>query len=398
MLEEVIVLDLSRALAGPYAGMVLADLGARVIKVEAPHGDDSRGWGPPFVGEGSDRESTYYLSCNRNKESVVADLHTPDGRELLSRLIKQADALIENFRPGVMDRLGFSAEQMRALNPRLIICSISGFGHDGPEAQRPGYDQIAQGEAGFMSLTGPSPTEPTKVGVPIADLLAGMNTVIGVLAALSDRARTGHGRVVRTSLLAGLVAIHAYQGTRWTIAGEVPQAMGNHHPSIAPYGTFNTSDGIIQIAVGSEKLWHSFSTAIGLATDDPSLATNALRVENRSRLTNDINMILRECPTAHWQGVFDEAGIPCGRVRALDEVYQWEQTTSQGLVVDVAHPRLGTIQLPGSPLRFDDNRHSGGIAVHRAPPELGEHTEAVLTRLAGLTTDEIAALRERNIV
>jgi crotonobetainyl-CoA:carnitine CoA-transferase CaiB-like acyl-CoA transferase len=249
--------------------MMLGDLGARVIKVENPDGgDDTRGWGPPFVGPTDSPESTYFLSCNRNKESITLDLKSDQGKAILTRLVKHADVLIENFRPGVLDRLGFTTERLHELNPRLVVLSISGFGHDGPEGGRAGYDQIAQGEAGLMSLTGPSPDDPTRVGVPIGDLLAGMYGAYGAVAALHERNSTGLGRVVRTSLLASIVGVHAFQGTRYTVAGEIPRASGNHHPSIVPYGLFHCSDGFLQIAVGSENLWRSFAPALGVDKPD----------------------------------------------------------------------------------------------------------------------------------
>jgi crotonobetainyl-CoA:carnitine CoA-transferase CaiB-like acyl-CoA transferase len=237
-LAGIVVVDLSRALAGPHATQMLGDLGARVIKVEAPgHGDDTRGWGPPFVGE--PRQSTYFLSTNRNKESIALDLKDDSeggDRDVLLKLVDKADVLVENFRTGVLDRLGLGIESLVERNPRLVVLSITGFGHDGPEGGRAGYDQIAQGEAGLMSLTGTGPDDPQRVGVPIADLLSGMYGAYGVLAALLQRERTGRGQVVRTSLLASVVGVHAFQGTRWTVAGEVGRAQGNHHPSIAPYG------------------------------------------------------------------------------------------------------------------------------------------------------------------
>ncbi|MGH3510624.1 MAG: CaiB/BaiF CoA transferase family protein, partial [Nocardioidaceae bacterium] len=279
MLDDLVVIDLTRALAGPHAAMMLGDLGARVIKVEAPAtGDDSRSWGPPFVGPEDAPESTYFMSCNRNKESVTADLKSDEGRAFLTRLVAHADVILENFRTGVMDRLGFSDERLHAINPRLVICSITGFGHDGPEGGRAGYDQIAQGEGGLMSLTGPGPDQPTRVGVPIGDLLAGMYAAYGVLAALHERQTTGLGRVVRTSLLSSIVGVHAYQGTRWTVAGGVPQALGNHHPSIAPYGLFHTGDVPIQIACGNDNQWRTLSGLLGI--DDPRFATNPSRVEH----------------------------------------------------------------------------------------------------------------------
>ncbi len=253
LLDDIVVIDLTRALAGPHAAMMLGDLGARVIKVETPDGgDDSRGWGPPFVGPPDEPISTYFMSANRNKESVTADLKSDDGKTLLRRLVAQADVLLENFRPGVLDRLGFSNDHLQAINPRLVIMSITGFGHDGPQGGRAGYDQIAQGEAGLMSLTGNGAWDPMKVGVPVGDLLAGMYGAYGVLAALHERERSGRGRVVRTSLLASIVGVHAYQGTRWTVAGEVPTAIGNQHPSISPYGLFHTADAPVQVACGSE--------------------------------------------------------------------------------------------------------------------------------------------------
>jgi crotonobetainyl-CoA:carnitine CoA-transferase CaiB-like acyl-CoA transferase len=381
-LDGYLVIDLTRALAGPHAAMMLADLGARVIKVETPvSGDDTRGWGPPFVGPEDDPVSTYYLSCNRDKESVTADLKSDGGRALLEDLVQRADALLENFRPGVLDRLGFGEDRLRELNPRLVVLSITGFGHDGPDASRAGYDQIAQGEAGLMSITGP-PGEPTRVGLPIGDLLAGMYGAFGVLAALLERERTGRGSVVRTSLLAAIVGVHAFQGTRWTVAHEVPQGPGNHHPSIAPYGLFHAADAPIQIAVGAESQWRVFAPLVGLDPDDTRFATNRARVAHRPELMAAIDAALLEAPAAEWLAHLDRIGVPAGKVRTLDEVYDWEQTRSQGLVITVDHPVLGRIELPGPPLRFGDRPYAGGREVHAAPPLLGEHDDAVRAWLA----------------
>jgi formyl-CoA transferase len=372
-----LVIDLTKALAGPHASMMLGDLGARVIKVEPPgRGDDSRGWGPPFVGPEDDAVSTYFMSCNRNKESVTADLKAPDGRALLERLVSRADVLVENYRPGALDRWGIGAEWMHQVNPRLVILSITGFGHDGPEGGRAGYDQIAQGEAGLMSLTGP-PGEPTRVGVPIADLLAGMYGAYGVLAALLARDRTGVGTVVRTSLLAAVVGVHAFQGSRWTVAHEVPAGPGNHHPSIAPYGLFHAADAAIQVAVGSESQWRVFAPVVGIDPDDPRFLTNRDRVAHRAELIVEIDTALAREKADVWLARLDEAGVPAGRVRRLDEVYEWEQTRSQGLVITVDHPVLGRVELPGPPLRFGDLPYAGGRAEHLPPPGLGEHEEAV---------------------
>ncbi|HEY0167286.1 MAG TPA: CoA transferase [Jatrophihabitans sp.] len=376
-LADLLVIDLSRALAGPHAAMMLGDQGARVIKVEAPgHGDDTRGWGPPFLHptEG-ERESTYFLSCNRNKESITLDLKDPAGAATLARLVRQADVLVENFRTGVLDRLGFSMDRLHELNPGLVILSITGFGHDGPEGGRPGYDQIAQGEGGLMSLTGSSPDEPTKVGVPIADLLAGMYGAYGVLAALHERRATGRGQVVRTSLLAGMVGVHAFQGTRYTVAGEVPQVAGRHHPSICPYGLFSAADGMVQIAVGSDRLWEAFAAAFGL--DRPQWSRNADRVADREAVIAAVDKAFGGYTRERLMALLSELGTPAGQVRSLDEVYEWEQTRSQGLLIEVEHPSLGAVALPGPPVRYD----TGGRQEHQPPPTLGQHNDAVLAWL-----------------
>ncbi|GAA1131140.1 CoA transferase [Nocardioides aquiterrae] len=374
-LSDLLVLDLTRALAGPHAGMMLGDMGARVIKIEPPTGDDTRSWGPPFIGDEEERESTYFLSANRNKESMVLDLKNPADCEVLEKLVARADVLMENYRVGVLDRLGFPVSRLHELNPRLVVLSISGFGHDGPEAKRAGYDQIAQGEGGLMSITGTS--QPTKVGVPIADLIAGMNGAFGVLAALHERTRTGVGRVVRTSLLAGMIGVHAFQGTRWTVAGEVPGLAGDHHPSIAPYGMFATATAPVQIACGSEGLWRSLCAAFGWDPAEPSFATNPLRVANRDALVARIEGLFATEPAEHWLALLAEAGVPSGKVRSMDDVYSWEQTLSQGLLLSVAHATQGELRLPGSPIRFDDNPYSGGRSEHLAPPTLGQHDESI---------------------
>ncbi|MDH6238347.1 CoA transferase [Cryobacterium sp. CG_9.6] len=375
-----VVVDLSRALAGPHASMMLADLGARVIKVETPGtGDDTRGWGPPFVGPADDPQSTYFLSCNRNKESIALDLKSDDGRSVLTELLLRADVVVENFRPGVLDRLGFSPEAMHALNPSLVILSITGFGHDGPESSRSGYDQIVQGEAGLMSLTGSAPDDPQRVGVPIADLLSGMYGAFGLLAALLERERTGVGQVVRTSLLASLVGVHAFQGTRATVAGEVPEAQGNHHPSIAPYGLFACRKGSVQISIGSEKLWATFAREFGLDPDRPEYASNAQRVRNRDDLKREITDVFAHFDAADLLAKLDTAGLPAGKVRSLDEVYKWDQVLSQGLLIEVDHDVLGPINLPGPPLRFfgPADEFETTNTQHTAPPVLNQHGDHI---------------------
>jgi crotonobetainyl-CoA:carnitine CoA-transferase CaiB-like acyl-CoA transferase len=371
-LADLLVLDLSRVVTGPYAAMMLGDLGARVIKVERPEGDDTRHWGPPFVGPEGRRESTYFLSVNRNKESIVLDLKRADDVGVVERLVERADVVVENFRPGVLARLGLGHDRLLELNRGLVVLSITGFGHDGPEAQRPGYDQILQGEAGLMGFTGP-PGEPTKVGVPIADLLAGMFGAYGVLAALRERDRGGAGQVVRTSLLAGVVATHSYQGGRYLIGGEVPEPGGNRHPSIAPYRTYRCSDGVIQVAVGNEAIWRRFATLLELDPDDPRFATNSARMEHSDALDPLIAARLASDTATSWLERFREHGIPAGEVRSLDKVYASPQVRSQGLIVETDHPTLGSIRTPGPPLRFDRS----GAPDHVAPPTLGEHSDAI---------------------
>jgi crotonobetainyl-CoA:carnitine CoA-transferase CaiB-like acyl-CoA transferase len=383
-LDGILVVDLSRALAGPHATMMLGDLGARVLKVEAPgSGDDTRGWGPPFVdppgSDGGDgRESTYFLSANRNKESLTLDLKSDPDRDLLLDLVRRADVLVENFRTGVLDRLGLGFERLHEVNPRLVVLSITGFGHDGPEGGRAGYDQIVQGEGGLMSLTGSGPDDPQKVGVPIADLLAGMYGASGVLAALLERERTGQGTVVRTSLLAATVGVHAFQGTRWTVAGEVGRAQGNHHASIAPYGLFHCADGFVQIAVGSEGLWRRFCAAFDVDPATPGLATNGERVAHREQTIEVVERAFAGWDAADLLVHLSEVGIPAGKVRSMDEVYAWEQLDSQGLKISVDHATLGTLTLPGPPLRFfDPTGREVTRDTHAAPPTLGAATEAV---------------------
>ena len=320
------------------------------------------------------------MSANRNKESLVLDLKDPPGAEVLAALVRRADVLLENFRVGVLDRLGFGVDRLHELNPRLVIGSITGFGHDGPEAHRAGYDQIAQGEGGLMSVTGTE--QPTKVGVPIADLLAGMNLAYGVTAALHERHTTGVGRVVRTSLLSGVVGVHAFQGTRWLLGGEVPGIAGAHHPAIAPYGLFATASSPLQVAVGSENLWRKFATAVGIDPADPRFLTNRERVAHRDDLIAVIEGVFADESAEHWLALLHDSGVPAGKVRTMDDVYEWEQVRSQGLVLEVDHPAYGALELTGSPLRFDDATYSGGREHHLPPPLLGEHNAAIRAWLA----------------
>jgi crotonobetainyl-CoA:carnitine CoA-transferase CaiB-like acyl-CoA transferase len=373
---DLLVIDLSRAVAGPHAAMMFGDLGAKVIKIEQPGtGDEARTWGPPFV-QGSDgrQVSTYFLAANRNKDSITLNLKDPADMAQLQQLLMTADVLIENFRPGTLARLGLTDHALQELNPRLVVLSISGFGHDGPEGERPGYDQIAQGEAGLMSVTGSGPDDPQRVGVPIADLLAGIYGAYGVLAALHERNHTGRGQIVRTSLLAAVVSSHGYQGTAWTVAGVCGNARGNHHPSIVPYGLFRCGQGAVQIACGNDPQWQKLAMEFGLDIDE-GLRTNQQRVERRTDVIRMLEDAFSSLTITEVLTRLAAVGVPAGRVRSIDEVYGWEQTRSQGLIVDVQHDSLGPIQLPGPALRFFDVEGDEEIETtlrhHEPPPLLG---------------------------
>ena len=374
------VLDLSRVLAGPYAAMLLGDLGAEVVKVERPGaGDDTRHWGPPFARAADGEESTYFLSVNRGKRSVVIDLKDPAEREFIDSLVRWADVLVENFRPGVMDRLELGDARLAELNPALIRLEITGFGTRGPDAGRVGYDQILQAEGGLMSLTGTNASGEVKVGVPIADVTAGLFGVIGVLSALVERARSGVGQQVSTSLLAAQVGIHTFQATRYLIAGEVPGPSGNHHPTVAPYGMFQAADGPLVIAVGNDEIWLRFAPLIGLEPADPRFKTNALRLAHLAELHQVVAERLASRTVAQWLELLRRAAVPAGELKTLDRVYESEQARAAGLVWEVEHPRLGRIRLPGNPLHFSRSALAPGLP----PPSLGEHTAELRDDLLG---------------
>ena len=366
--------------------MILGDLGADVIKLEQPGtGDDTRQWGPPFMPTPAGRESTYFLSTNRNKRSVTVDMKDPNERSFLEQLVRWADVLVENFRPGVMDRLDLGDEQLAELNPSLVRLSISGFGDDGPDARRVGYDHILQAEGGVMSLTG-SPEGPmVKVGVPIADITAGLYGVIGILAGLVERVASGRGQRVSTSLLAGQIGLHTFQGTRYLVAGEVPPLSGNQHPTVCPYGVFEASDGPIVIAVGNDAIWSRFAPLVGLDPYDEDFVTNADRIAHTSQLTPLIHAGLAGHSVGEWLELFNDAGVPAGEVKTFDAVYASEQVRQQNLVWTAQHSTLGTIELPGSPLRYSRSN----VGLRLAPPTLGEHSDEVRRELAGDGTIDV---------
>jgi crotonobetainyl-CoA:carnitine CoA-transferase CaiB-like acyl-CoA transferase len=390
-LDGVVVLDLTRALAGPYCTLMLGDLGADVIKVESPEGDESRTWGPPFV----NGETSYFMTVNRNKRSIILNLKQPAAVEVLHRLARGADVLVENFRPGTLARLGLSPHTALELNPRLVYCAITGFGQDGPRRDQPAYDLILQGMGGVMSLTGPPDGGPNKAGIPIGDLAAGMFAAYAIAAALYERERSGQGQIVDTSLLGGQVALLSYQAGAYFATGRAPGRVGNRHSQIAPYETFATADGHVNIGVANEALWARFCEALELQPlrADPRFTTNGERVANRETLVAAIAPRLRELPSAEVLRRLEAAGVPCGPIYDLAEVFADPQTEHLGLKPTVEHPRAGQWNMPGLPYRL--SRTPGGVRL--PAPLLGEHTDAILAAL-DYTPADVAALRATGAV
>jgi len=390
-LDDLLVVDLSRALAGPYCTMMLADLGARVVKVETPQGgDDTRGWGPPFY----DGESAYFLSINRNKQSLALNLKDPRGRDLLLRLIRRADVLVENFRPGTMDRLGLGYPAIHETAPRLVYCSISGFGQTGPYRERPAYDLIVQGMGGIMGITGEPDGAPMRVGVAIADICAGMFAAYGILAALRVRERTGTGQWVDAAMLDGQVAWMTYMAANYFATGDNPPRVGSAHLNLVPYQPFPTRDGFVNVAVGSEGLWHKFCEALEMPiASDRRFATNADRVRNRGLLLELLMPVFARRTTAEWVERLLQAGVPAGPIYGMNEVMEDPQVHHREMVVEVAHPRAGRIRVNGVPVKFSET--PGGVVA--PPPTLGEHTEAVAREL-GYDDTEIVGLRRDGVI
>lgn len=399
-LSGIRVIDLSTVLAGPYATMVLADLGADVIKVEPPDGDATRGWGPPWVGDpaAGTRTAAYYLAVNRNKRSLRLDLKSAEGANVLRRLLVRGDVLVDNLRPGSLDRLGFDDATLRELNPSLIHLAINGYGTTGPAANRPGYDFVIQAVGGLMSITGDPDRDaghPTKVGVAISDVVTGLYAAIGILAAVIARDDLGHGQRVDVSLLGSTLAVLVNQAQNAFVSGRAPGRLGNAHPNIVPYETFATADGELAVAVGSERQWPRFCEAIGLPelATDPRFATNGDRVDNRDALRPLIADRLVTRATAQWTAELDAAEVPNGAVADVLAAFDSAEATSLGMSTEVEHPTLGVLRQAGIPLVFEATPG----AVRTAPPLLGEHTDQVLAEL-GYSVAEIAALRESGAV
>lgn len=392
-LQNIHVLDLTRVLAGPYCTMLLGDMGAEVIKVEEPgRGDDTRAFGPPFVGG----EAAYYLSVNRNKKSLTLNLKAPEARRILQRLVRWADVLVENFRPGTMERMGLGYQTVKAWNRRLIYCSISGFGESGPDAGRAGYDLIVQGESGLMDLTGDPNGPPFKVGTAVGDLVSGIMAAHAIVLALYARNRTGAGQQVEIAMLDVVTGLLAYNAGIYFATGQSPTRRGNQHPTIVPYETFKTSDGWLNIGAANDSLWARYCQVIERPDlrDDPRFATAPKRVEHRNELIPILNEVMAKRSRKEWTARLDAAGIPCGQIRTVGEVLTSPHLKARGMIVSLPHPTAGSVTVTGIPLGL---KGTPG-AIRTAPPLLGQHTEELLTRIAGCRPSAIARLRQAGVI
>ncbi|MGI6286433.1 CoA transferase [Neomoorella humiferrea] len=389
-LNGIKVIDLTRVLAGPFCTMILGDLGADVIKIEAPEGDEARNFGPFVKGE-----SAYFMSINRNKRSMVLNLKDPRGREILKELVRQADVLVENFRPGTTAKLGISYEELYPLNPRLIYASCSGFGQTGPYRGRPAYDIIIQAMGGIMSITGQPGGEPTRVGASIGDITAALFTVIGILAALAERERSGKGQYIDISMLDCQVAILENAIARYSVAGEVPKPIGNRHPSITPFTTLRTRDGYIVIAVGNDNLWRKFCEAVKRPDliDDPRFKTNPLRTQNWDELYPILCSIFSEYTSEEALAVMEAAGVPCGPLQDVGQVFHDPQIRHREMVLPIEHPVAGSLWMAGTPLKL--SRTPGKIA--RPAPTLGQDTYAILREM-GYSESQLKELEAEGVI
>lgn len=386
------VLDLSRVLAGPYCTMILSDLGAEVVKVEAPGGsDDTRAWGPPYRGG----ESAYYMSANRNKKAITVNLKDEQGKEIIKKLIKKSDIVIENFKSGTMERLGLGYEQLKAVNPKIIHCSITGFGKSGPYKDLPGYDYIIQAMGGLMSITGSQESGPMKVGVAIADVLTGLYATVGILAAVNERNESGLGQSIDISLFDSQVSSLVNVASNYLVSGQIPQLLGNLHPNIVPYQTFPTADKQMVIAVGNDRQFSKLTQVIGqpeLAGDE-RFSTNPKRLENKEELIEIISDKLKKRTSGEWLTLLNESGIPAGPINNLEELFQDEQIAARNMVQVVEHPTAGKISLVGSPLKL--SRTPAEVRSH--PPLAGEHTEVILKEL-GYSEAEVNQLKSSEVI
>lgn len=391
-LSNIKVLDLTRVLAGPYCTMILGDLGAEVIKVEAPGGsDDTRYWGPPY----KETESAYYLCANRNKRAITVNLKEEQGREIVKKLVKEADVIIENFKTGTMEKWGLHYPKLKQINPRIIHCSITGFGQTGPYHRLAGYDYIIQAMAGLMSITGSKESGPMKVGVAIADIVTGLYANIGILAALQERERSGEGQSIDISLFDSQLSALANVASNYLISGKVPNLLGNQHPNIVPYQPFSTKDGEMVIAVGNDGQFKKLCMLLKLEelAEDEKFKTNTNRLANREELSILMERQLKTKTSREWLAVFHEANIPAGPIQNLKEVFADPQVRERGMVVHMDHPTAGSIDLVGSPLKLSRTP----VVMEKHPPLAGEHTEEILIEI-GYSQEEIDQYKNLNII
>jgi formyl-CoA transferase/CoA:oxalate CoA-transferase len=390
-LEGIRILDFTRFMSGPFATMLLGDLGADVIKIEPPGGEDTRGWGPPWIGT----DSAYFVSVNRNKRSIIIDLKKAEGLEIVKKLVEKSDVIIENFRPGVAKQLGISYDHLSNINPKLVYCSISGFGQNGPYRDKPGYDLVALAMSGLMSITGEPDRPPVKFGVPIADLTTAMLAALSIIAALLWREKTGKGQYIDMALLDVQVLLLSHQAFNYFVTGEEPKRMGSSHPNIVPYQAFETIDGYIIVAVGSEKLWKQFCNIIERTdlAENPRFKTNADRVVNRDELIKELNTIFRSKSTSFWLEKLEKGGIPVAPILTVGQVLNDEHVKYRGMVFEIQHPEAGMIKMLGTPFKLSVTPGR----VRYSPPTRGQHTYEILKEL-GYSDNEIFELKSKRVV
>jgi formyl-CoA transferase len=399
-LNDIRILDITRALAGPYCTMMLGDLGADVIKVERPGvGDETRGWGPPFVGKPYGPypgESAYFIAANRNKRSVTVNIQTKDGQEIVRKLTGISDVLVENYRTGDLDKLGLGYLDMHRLYPKLIYCSVSGYGRTGPYADRPGYDAIIQGEGGMMSITGPVEGPPSRVGIPITDITAGMFAATAILAALHARDITGEGQLVDISLFDSHLALLTNVASNYLVGGAPPRRLGNAHPNLVPYDSFSARDGWFILGVANEKQWRLLCDMLDRADlkADERFASNGKRVTSRAALVDELNKTFAQKNVDNWLADLVKAGLPCGRINSIPEVFAHPQTQARDMILESDHASAGTVKLTGFPYKFSHTP----AEIQKPPPMLGQHTEEVLTSMLDYSREDVDELRNKGAI